>query len=364
VRLSGALWPFWQERAHFMEGRQWLETALDLADGAPAKDRMQVLIGAGTMARHQADFAHGIVRHEAALALARELGDRVEEATILHYLGAQATDLGDFAQARARFEACMAIAREAGAPQPLIRALHGLGQIQRVELDSEAALKNLEEVLALARAHQMSAVLPYLVTGIALAATDLGDCGRAIMLFHENIGQALAKGNLGHVIDGIEGLARVAAVTGQARRAALLYGAGEALRQKLTFPVSPTEMAYAAPMMQGLREALGEDGFLLAWQEGRSLTQARAIETALAIQAAPDPLLVADGAGCDDLTGLTQRELEVLRLLATGHSNRELGAELFISPTTAARHVANIFNKLGVDSRSKASAYAYRHGLV
>jgi DNA-binding CsgD family transcriptional regulator len=61
---------------------------------------------------------------------------------------------------------------------------------------------------------------------------------------------------------------------------------------------------------------------------------------------------------------LTTRELEVLRLLAAGHSNRELGELLFISPATAARHVANIYAKLGVDSRSQATAYAHQHGLI
>ena len=54
-----------------------------------------------------------------------------------------------------------------------------------------------------------------------------------------------------------------------------------------------------------------------------------------------------------DPHGLTRRELEVLRLLAAGHSNRQLGDLLFISPATAARHLANIFAKLGVDSRAQ-----------
>ncbi|HEX5991284.1 MAG TPA: AAA family ATPase [Thermomicrobiales bacterium] len=62
--------------------------------------------------------------------------------------------------------------------------------------------------------------------------------------------------------------------------------------------------------------------------------------------------------------GLTAREVEVLRLLAAGHSNRELGEMLFISPTTAARHVANIYSKLDVDSRAEATAYAHQHGLT
>jgi DNA-binding NarL/FixJ family response regulator len=60
---------------------------------------------------------------------------------------------------------------------------------------------------------------------------------------------------------------------------------------------------------------------------------------------------------------LSARELEVLRLVATGRSNREIGELLFISRTTAARHVANIFNKLNVASRAQAMAYAHQHGL-
>ena len=62
--------------------------------------------------------------------------------------------------------------------------------------------------------------------------------------------------------------------------------------------------------------------------------------------------------------GLSERELEVLRLLAAGRSNREIGDDLFISPATAARHVANIYAKLGVESRAEATAFAHRQGLA
>ena len=61
---------------------------------------------------------------------------------------------------------------------------------------------------------------------------------------------------------------------------------------------------------------------------------------------------------------LSARELCVLRLVATGMTNRAVAADLVISEKTVARHVANIFTKLGVSSRSAATAYAYEHGLV
>jgi len=61
--------------------------------------------------------------------------------------------------------------------------------------------------------------------------------------------------------------------------------------------------------------------------------------------------------------GLSAREVEVMRLLAGGKSNRAIAAELFISEKTVARHVSNIFTKVGVSTRAAATAYAYEHGL-
>ena len=62
--------------------------------------------------------------------------------------------------------------------------------------------------------------------------------------------------------------------------------------------------------------------------------------------------------------GLTVREAEVLRLVASGSSNKEIAATLLLSERTVARHVSNIFTKTGVSSRSAATAYAFEQGLV
>jgi DNA-binding NarL/FixJ family response regulator len=69
-------------------------------------------------------------------------------------------------------------------------------------------------------------------------------------------------------------------------------------------------------------------------------------------------------AATPDRHGLTAREVEVLGLVAAGQSNREIAAALVISEHTVARHLQNIFAKLGVGSRTAAGAFAFAHGLV
>jgi DNA-binding CsgD family transcriptional regulator len=98
---------------------------------------------------------------------------------------------------------------------------------------------------------------------------------------------------------------------------------------------------------------------------GMELDAARAAFERLG--AAPDLARVEELTGTaarDTAGGLTPRGVEVLRLVATGKTNRAIAAELFLSEKTVARHVSNIFTKLGVSSRSAATAYAYQHDLA
>lgn len=70
------------------------------------------------------------------------------------------------------------------------------------------------------------------------------------------------------------------------------------------------------------------------------------------------------GATPDTAGPLTRRELEILRFVATGKGNRAIASELYLSEKTVARHVSNIFLKLGLSSRAAATSYAYEHGLT
>jgi DNA-binding CsgD family transcriptional regulator len=70
------------------------------------------------------------------------------------------------------------------------------------------------------------------------------------------------------------------------------------------------------------------------------------------------------GRTVDAPAGLTAREVEVLVLIAAGHTNKQIAAELFLSEKTVSRHLSNIFAKIGVTSRSAATAFAFEQGLV
>ena len=110
----------------------------------------------------------------------------------------------------------------------------------------------------------------------------------------------------------------------------------------------------AAPLAVRLgARPLGEQIAILARRARIRLDGGDGSGAALAGDAGADA-----GAGFGGL-GLTERELEVLRLVAAGRSNREIAGELFISPKTASVHVSNILGKLGVASRGEAAAKAH-----
>ena len=123
---------------------------------------------------------------------------------------------------------------------------------------------------------------------------------------------------------------------------------------------APHEAARARALVGLACRALGdEDGAALALEAAR--------EDFERLGAAPDiawvdSIIAPEGTG--PAHGLTDRELEVLRLVAEGRSNREIAEALTISEHTAARHLQNIFAKLRVSSRTAAVAFAFEHGLV
>jgi ATP/maltotriose-dependent transcriptional regulator MalT len=111
------------------------------------------------------------------------------------------------------------------------------------------------------------------------------------------------------------------------------------------------------------RELLARACLALGDEDAARMELDAARETFAALGAAPD-LARLDAPPPADRHGLSARELEVLRLVAAGGSNKAIAAELVLSEKTVERHLSNIFAKLGVPSRGAATAFAYEHGLV
>ena len=112
-------------------------------------------------------------------------------------------------------------------------------------------------------------------------------------------------------------------------------------------------MACTALLIGTARAALGDD-------EGAALEFEAARTTYERLGARPDLARVPGQVAA----GLTAREVQVLRLVAEGATNRSIGAALGLSERTVDRHVSNIFAKLGVSSRAAATAMASRSGLI
>jgi DNA-binding CsgD family transcriptional regulator len=154
------------------------------------------------------------------------------------------------------------------------------------------------------------------------------------------------------------------------------------------YGLGAVDMAHddAASALASLRKALGTwQDLAVPYEEGRTrvlignaLSELSDLDTATLEFAAARSIFAELGAEpdvqrVDRLTseddrkedhGLSSRELEVLLLLTSGGTNRAIAAELVLSERTVDRHLSNIFTKLGVSSRTAATAYAYEHGLV
>ena len=120
---------------------------------------------------------------------------------------------------------------------------------------------------------------------------------------------------------------------------------------------APYEVARCAVLSGRILLALDESDAAAA-----QLEAARAVFVDLGARSALTELNMLTG---ERPTGaLTAREIEVLRLVSTGLTNRGIAGRMSLSEKTVARHLSNIFGKLGLSSRAAATAYAYEHGLI
>ncbi|GAA2037957.1 LuxR C-terminal-related transcriptional regulator [Agromyces tropicus] len=193
-------------------------------------------------------------------------------------------------------------------------------------------------------------VLPAAVE-IEAAAGDLDAAGRALDELRDS-----ADAMRTPLFDAIVALAgaRVRVASGDAVGA--LADAGEAARAFLEAG-APYGRARARLVAAGAHASLGD-------RDAADAEFRAARETLLALGAEPELAEAAARMGERQVRDLSPREVEVLRLVSTGLTNRGIAARLTLSERTVDRHLSNIFAKLGVSTRSAATAYAYEHGLA
>jgi DNA-binding CsgD family transcriptional regulator len=184
--------------------------------------------------------------------------------------------------------------------------------------------------------------------------------------FTANLAISLQIGNRWGLAWAFEGLSHLAARNRDPEMAIRLAATAALIREMAGMPLPLREQADLDRLLDWAGRAVGAEAFEAARAAGRSWSLDEAIGAALQVLAPAEPEV---GTGSTPLgntvatAGLSQREMEVLRLLVDGRSNGEIAAALFISPLTAANHVANIMNQLGVDSRTAAATWAIKHGL-
>lgn len=371
LALAGLVAPFWVLRSYRAEGRSWLERGLRMPDAdqtSPAV-RARAWHGAASLARTQDDRAQAIVFCERGLALYRELGDTLGTAASLNLLGVLARAAGDFAQSTARCDESLALFERIGDLSWISLLQCNLGVLAIWQGDLTRARELLDAALSGYRGLGNQWGTAFTLQALGVVAGEEGDARRAAALLRDSLLLAQGIGAKESQLDAIAGIAALLASQVDADPAARLLGAVEANCQAIQYAFEAPEAQRYAAAGATAQAALGPEGFAAAWAIGHALP----LEAAVA-EADTQAGRIASGGGTaidsetgnsvdTALSGLTPREIEVLRLLTGGLTDREIGETLFISHRTAMRHVANILAKLDVNSRTAAAAYAHRRGV-
>ena len=372
LRLASAPWFFWEARGGLAEGRSWLERALAATavetDIATVSERARALGLLGWIASNQGDF--GLAnRLQDNLARSRERGDARGAALSLFALADAASERNERERAVGLFSQALPLFREIGDRVHEAMTLLCLGAVARRQGDEDRAVAHLEQGMDASRAIGFALGTAVALNNLGRIARRRGEDARATDLYRESLALCWGLRDRWAVAYVLIELASLAAARGQPERAARLFGAAETLREAVGVPVVPSGAQMVgtdyATTVATVRAQLGEGSFAAAWAAGRALpleqVVAEAAEATSDRQPTAAPSSVA--ASAND-PGLTPRELEVLRLLAAGRTDKEIAAALFISRRTAQGHVAGIFAKLGVNTRTAAAAAALGAGLV
>jgi DNA-binding CsgD family transcriptional regulator len=410
LRLAARLGRFWLRSGHHHEGSDWLERALAADPNAEPALRVEALNGRGDLLRElgervEAERSHALARDlarasgerageamaltglaalandvsdydaqkklcEAAVAILRERGDRRGLARAVHHLAWADVGIGNLAGATALFHEALGHARAAGDDRWIARALCSLGDLMVVRSEFASARTYLEEGLAAARAGRDRQELAVATASLGMVTLELGDVAAARTHLAECLALLRETGRRRIAVFALEGSAVLAEIDGQHERAVRLVATAAAVRAEMGMPIdreAATAIVLAAGranVMRALQRLIDAAATVdRVWSLDEALREAVAGADAHGVPGTG----TADVAGwgeAESRSGLTPREVEVLRLLAAGLTDREIADRLFITRRTASNHVAAILAKLGVPTRRAAATEARFLGLV
>lgn len=317
----------------------------------------------GQVEAHLGNYSTARFHMEEALAISRAMDDRQVLPTRFIQLALVELNAGKNERARHLFTEGINVAKEIGDRRQLADALCMLALLYLNEEDYTTAQKLLEE------GYNDTDIQTsfYRLADMGRLFTLQGDLTRARQLIEESLAISLQIRNRWFVASCLERLGEIFVAQDRHVQAARFWGAASAIRSAIAAPVPPIEVKQYERAQAQARQQLGEARFKTAWLEGERMTpdqvlaQERLARTKQEAQeAAPPPPPPVP----TNLADLTEREVEVLRCVATGLTNAQIAEQLVISPRTVQAHLSSIYSKIGVTSRSAATRYALENDLA
>jgi DNA-binding CsgD family transcriptional regulator len=347
-------------RGHFGEGSRWLSSALAHPAALSEPVQMRALCGLAVLYGFQRDYDRAAPLYRHSIAIARRLGDTQALAFALTSFGWLELDYKSRKAATVYLDEGLALARGIGDDWVTALAVGNLGRISDEQGDRQRAALLFHESLTLWRQHGDSWAIALSLIKLGSLSLRTNEPGAAEGYYREALSYARPLRDRGWIAFCLEGFAGVAYSRGDLLRAARLWTAAEALRDLIGSHHSPLAIARFLPVLLYVRARLGNSRWQAIKAETRTLLLERAIAYALepAEPAAPPPA----PAGLPG--GLSEREAEVLRLVAQGLTNAQIAERLVLSPYTVNAHLRTIYGKLGVNTRAAATRWAGDNGLL